>query len=244
MDWTKAKSILIVALIVTNLVLIITYILQNNDFRNDRKEMEDVTIRLLAEKNIFVKTEIPEGKHRMPKLTVQYDKVNEDVIREQLSAQKALPDSKQTDEDLISLTSDFLEKCGLLTENVTFESIERTGKDVRLTYKNYINGIAIEDSYAVFTISDGKIIDFERYWLNPVKTNSIEKEVIPAAAALIKFMSENTEEEKINVEDISLVYWLNSETFNAESPVTDTAFPAWKITYNNGKLRYIPAWEQ
>jgi hypothetical protein len=111
-------------------------------------------------------------------------------------------------------------------------------------YKNYINEIAIEDSIIICTIRDGKIAEFERYWLNPVEVNDIEKEIISADTALIKFMSENTTGEKIYVHDIDLVYWLDSSAFNTEAPVTDTAFPAWKITYNRGKTQYILAWEQ
>ena len=131
-----------------------------------------------------------------------------------------------------------------MTENVTFENIDRKGSEILVNYKNYIKGIAIEDSHITCTVRDGKIVDFERYWLNPVETGSMEKEVIPAGAALIKFMGENTAKEKIYIEGISLVYWLDSSAFDAESPVTDTAFPAWKITYNSGKSHYILAWEQ
>lgn len=244
MDWTKAKSILIVALIVTNLVLIATYLFQSDRFDNDKKEMQDVTIKLLEEKNIFVETDIPQEHPRMPKLTVQYDKVDEAVINVQLARQTALPASETTDENLIAMTSDFIEKCDLMTENVTFGNIERAGDEIRVTYKNDLNGIPIEDSYIICTIRDGRITGFERYWLNPVEINDADKEVMTAVAALIKFMSENTEGEKIRVQDISLVYWLDSSVFDAESPITDTAFPAWKITYNQGKIRHIMAWEQ
>jgi len=244
MDWTKAKSILIMALLITNLVLIGTYFFQNNRFGNDEKMMQEATIKLLEEKNIFVETDIPERHKRMPKLTVQYDKLDENFIQQQLVNQKPLGTPDRTDENLIAMADRFIEDCGLMTENVTFESIERKGDQISITYKNYINNIAIEDSYIICIIQDGKIADFRRYWLNPVETNDIDKEVIPAAAALIKFMSGNTEEEKIHVQDISLVYWLDSSVFDAESPVTDTAFPAWKITYNGGKIQHILAWEQ
>jgi regulatory protein YycI of two-component signal transduction system YycFG len=244
MDWTKAKSILIVALLVTNLVLITTYFLQNGSQKDDDKEMQNATVKLLEQKNIFVNTDIPQEHPRMAKLTVRYDKMNETTVKEQLAAQKALTDPAPTDDELISMTSEFIRKCNLMTENVTFGSLDRTGADILVTYKNYIKGIAIEDSYIICTVRDGKIVDFKRYWLNPVETGSMEKEVIPAGAALIKFMGENTAKEKIYVEGITLVYWLDSSAFDAESPVTDTAFPAWKITYNNGKSRYIPAWEQ
>jgi len=137
-----------------------------------------------------------------------------------------------------------MEKCDLMTANVTFERVERLGEDILVIYKNYIDEIAIEDSEIICTVRDGRITDVKRYWLNPVEVNDIEKEVISADTALIKFMSENTEGEKIYVQDIALVYWLDSGGFDAESPVTDTAFPAWKITYNRDKIQYILAWEQ
>ncbi|MDF2657204.1 MAG: hypothetical protein K0R19_3678 [Bacillota bacterium] len=53
MDWTKAKTILIVALLVTNLVLAGAYLFQNIKF-DDEAEMQDATIKLLAAKNIYL----------------------------------------------------------------------------------------------------------------------------------------------------------------------------------------------
>ena len=245
MDWTKAKSILIVALIVTNLVLIGTYFLQTNDLKRNDNEMKDVTIKLLEQQNIYVDADIiPKDHKRMAKLTVQYDKMDEDIINEQLAGQKTLPKTKRTEENYMSMTKEFLDGCGLLTDNVTYDGIEHSGNDILLSYKNCINGIAIEKSYIIFTIREGRIVDFKRFWLNPTEISNNEKAVIPANAALIKFMSENTEGIRINVEDISMVYWLDTSSFDAESPVTDTAFPAWKITYNHGKVKYIQAWEQ
>lgn len=245
MDWTKAKSILILALIFTNLVLLGTYLFQNDRFGSDEKMMQVATIKLLEEKNIFVETEIPERqKKRMPKLTVQYDTLNEELIQEKLAGLKPLPPAERSEDNLIDMTDRFLEECGLMTENVTFDSIHENGSETSIRYKNYIDGIAIEESHIICDIQDGRITKLSRYWLNPVEVNDTDKEVIPAAAALIKFMSENTEEEKIHVQDISLVYWLDSSVFDAESPVTDTAFPAWKITYNGGKIHHILAWEQ
>ena len=108
MDWTKAKSILIVALLVTNLVLIATYFLQNNSQKNDDKEMQNATVKLLEQKNIFVNTDIPQEHPRMAKLTVRYDKMNQTAVEEQLALQKALTDPAPTDDELISMTSEFI----------------------------------------------------------------------------------------------------------------------------------------
>ncbi|MDD3168139.1 MAG: two-component system regulatory protein YycI [Eubacteriales bacterium] len=244
MDWTKAKTILIVALMITNLVLITAYFFHNNSLKEDEREMQEVTIRLLEDKNIYIQTDIPQGNHRMPKLTVRYDKTNENIVEEQLAKQIAQTDTPLTEEALIDMTTEFIKACELMNEHVTFDRIDRARGETRVTYKNYLDRIAIEDSYITCTVKDGKIVDFDRFWLEPVEVNDIEKEVIPAVAALIKFMSENKEGEKIYVQDISLVYWLDSGTFDTEYTVTDTAFPAWKITYNRGKIQYVLAWEQ
>ena len=247
MDWTKAKTILIIALVITNLVLICTYLAQNSRFQNDEKEMEEAIVKLLKEKNIFVETEIPREKIKLAKLTVQFDKMDEDAVKAQLASQQALPENARSEENLVAMADVFIEKCGLMTENVTFDAITEQNGEWHVSYKNYIDGIAIEDSYMLCVIKDGKIQDFRRYWLYPVELSDMKREVIPADAALIRFMSEigdEAGEEKIFIEDISLIYWLDSSAFDTESPITDTAFPAWKITYNNGKTARFMAWEQ
>ncbi|MDF3001424.1 MAG: hypothetical protein K0Q48_1543 [Bacillota bacterium] len=243
MDWTKAKTILIVALLVTNLVLAGAYLFQNMRFE-DEAEMQDGTIKLLAAKNIYLKTEIPEEQPRMPKLTVQFDTINEDDVNELIASQASLPEAEQSDENLITITTQFIKDCGLMTENVTFHSIERSGDEIKVTYKNYIENVAIEESYILCTLKGGKIVEFRRFWLDPVEVSNSEKEVMPARAALVKFMSENAGADPIYIQNISLVFWLDSSAFNAESPVTDTAFPAWKILYNDNKVQYVTAWEQ
>lgn len=242
MDWTKAKTILIVALLVTNLVLAGAYLFQNMRFE-DEAEMQDGTIKLLAAKNIYLKTEIPEEQPRMPKLTVRFDTINEDDVNELIASQVSLPETELSDENLIAITTQFIKDCGLMTENVTFHSIERAEDEIKVTYKNYIENVAIEESYILCTLKDGKIVEFRRFWLDPVEVSNSEKEVMPARAALVKFMSENAGDEPIYIQNISLVFWLDSSAFNAESPVTDTAFPAWKILYNDNKVRYVTAWE-
>ncbi|MBR0597702.1 two-component system regulatory protein YycI [Sinanaerobacter chloroacetimidivorans] len=244
MDWTKAKNILIVALLVTNLVLVLTYAFRDNSFSSTDEDVLKDTIELLESKNIYIETTIPSKHSRMPVLSVEYDKINQDLVDKQLEQQKALPKGERSDDNIVEMTKDFLERCGMLTENVTFESVERRGEQITVAYKNYFNDIAIEENYIIFSVYEGKIDQVQRFWVNPIETGKTKKEIIPAVDALIKFMSENEEDAKVYVEDISLVYWLDSESFDAESPVSDTAFPAWKITYNQGKIKYVMAYEQ
>lgn len=76
MDWSKAKSILIIAFIITNLIL--GYVLVENkdiDETFNKEFIEDVKAKLL-EKNINVIAEIPLDAPSLPKLTVEYEVYN------------------------------------------------------------------------------------------------------------------------------------------------------------------------
>lgn len=73
MDWSKAKSILIIAFIVTNLIL--GYVLVENKSMEEtfnKEFIEDVREKLL-ENNITIIPKIPVDTPSLPKLTVEYE---------------------------------------------------------------------------------------------------------------------------------------------------------------------------
>lgn len=244
MDWTKAKNILIVALIATNLVLLFTYAFQEESLSETEDTVLADTIALLETKNIFVKVPIPKKHNRMPVLTVEYGAMDQTLYEQELDVQEHLPADRRSEKDLRNKAEKFLRNCGLLTENVVYESLETAEGETTVIYSNQVNGIRIEDSYIKCVIKDGKVTAVDRDWLDPVAFGKMKKEIIPAATALIKFMAEHEEEEKIYVEDISLVYWLDTSSIEAKFAVSDTAFPSWKFTYNRGKIQHVMAYEQ
>jgi regulatory protein YycI of two-component signal transduction system YycFG len=79
MDWSKAKNILIIAFIITNLLLI--YVIKSNENSHqmyptiNEAFIEDVKDRLLR-KNIQVSTEIPKETPSLPILNVEYEIYN------------------------------------------------------------------------------------------------------------------------------------------------------------------------
>lgn len=245
MDWTKAKNILIVALIATNLVLLFTYAFQEKSLYETEDTIWADTIALLETKNIFVKVENPKRHSRMPVLTVEYGTMDQELVDQVMSNQERLPADRRSEKDLLAMAESFLRHCDLLTENVVYESLEeKKGGETLITYSNQRNGLRIEDSWISCTIKDGKVTKLERDWLDPVGLGKMKREIIPAATALLIFMGENEEIEKIDVEDISLVYYLDPSSIDTEFAVSDTAFPTWKITYNQGKTKHIMAYEQ
>lgn len=74
MDWSKAKSILIVALIVTNSLLgYVLFVDQNNVDATVQTEFIEQTVNLLNNKNIKLETEIPTKNPNLFGLTVEYE---------------------------------------------------------------------------------------------------------------------------------------------------------------------------
>lgn len=245
MDWAKAKTIIIIALLVTNLILIISYgIMEGLIFNeNENTDIAD-TLGLLEKNNIFVEIKIPEQQDRMPVLFVEYDQNDSALLEDKLRNQQSIPAADMTEEAVIALTKDFLESCGWLDEQVVYQGISNDGSSYLVNYRSQVNGIPLEGSAIQLKITNGRITDAERIWLNPLGYGERKKNIMPAINALLKLINEKNSEDRIQVNQIQLVYWLDTSGFGADTTVSDTAFPAWKISYNQGEFIYVPAFEE
>ncbi|MGI6751721.1 MAG: hypothetical protein ACOX4U_03775 [Anaerovoracaceae bacterium] len=243
MDWTKAKTILIIALLVANIFLIVTYGISRVEPQRSPEERQADTISLLEKRNIFIQAHIPEDKGRMPVLTVEYDSLDQRLLLRQMQRQIRLPAGEDTDEAVLKKVQQLLMDCGIWNDNVVFDKIMREGDRAMIYYKNLVEGILLEDSYIACTFEGGRVTSLSRYWLKPVKFGSAKQETIPATVALLHFMSKNKKEDLVYIEKMEMVYWLDSASIDTDSPILDTARPAWKITYNSGKVVHIDAYE-
>ncbi len=244
MDWTKAKNILIAALLATNLLLLGILIYGNIKVSGEDARFLNNTIAVLEARNIAITTELPIKSTRMPVLSVEYNKEDTELIKMQLEIQETLPIYQRTEASAKAMAENFLKKCDLMNENVIYQKTKENEGIYTVSYSDAINGIAIEDSYMDCIIKDGKVEAINRLWLKPVELGKTKKQIIPIAQALIKFMSEHPNNSKITIEKIELVYWLDSVNLGVESLISDTAFPAWKIIYNGGQISHINAFEQ
>jgi hypothetical protein len=244
MDWTKAKSIIIAALLVTNLFLIVTYrIIQVEDVPTEEM-LQSETIALLEAKNIYVEGPLPTKHPKMPVLSVEYDRLDSSYFQELIWQQTPLDDSHRSRESILQMTEDFLRKCGIWGANVELDRIEQKGQTSIVSYRNVYQGMKVEDSYIICTVQGGQVTEIDRYWLNPVELGKTKKATMSASAALISFMSEKHKAGSILVEKIEMVYWLDSTEYDGETTISDTAFPSWKITYNGGQVKHIRAYTE
>lgn len=83
MDWSKAKTILIVSFILVNLLLVYNLVIENKEVTEvvDETFIEDVE-GLLNNKNIRLNTEIPRNTQSLPTLLVEYENIDVDSINE------------------------------------------------------------------------------------------------------------------------------------------------------------------
>lgn len=244
MDWTKAKNILIVALIVTNLVLIFAY--AKSPDKSHEVDREAI-FSYMETKNIFIDAEIPVGQKKMSVVEVSHSGENARVVSREIKGWEVIAKKERTDENLQEKTEEFLIRCNFDRETVKLKSISRFEDQIIVEYKNQLGNIPVEQSYMIFTIENGKLVDFQRKWLDILDLNKTKQAVIPSEDALMKFtqdMNNAGNNEKITVEKMELVYWLDYKSIEGETPKADTALPAWKITYNGETVTYVPAYKQ
>jgi hypothetical protein len=241
MDWTKAKNILIVALLVTNLVLLGAYVMREAGNDGD----DDATLRrILTEYNVFLETELPRQPDSMAVLYVQPETYDSARVERALSEQT--PASKTDDDDaLLDAANAVLERCGFMTENAApVTPFEADGGKTLIRYRDIFEGIPIEESYIICTMEDGRVADISRKWYTPLELHDRKGEIIGPIEALMQLLPEKNEDDTVIVRDMELVYRVDPDRPGEESLVGDTALPAWKITDSIGAVIYIAAYAQ
>jgi hypothetical protein len=242
MDWSKAKNILIIALLITNLVLLGTYVWRET--QRSGADDEDTLRRILTEYKVFLETEIPKQPAPMAVLFVRPEPDDRALIEKALEEQTPRPDADR--ESPADAANDFLKRCGFMTENTKLSMpIETKGESALLRYRDVFDGIPIEESYILCTTENGRVTGLRRKWYTPLELHDTKGEIIGPIEALMQLLPEKDKEDAFIVREMELVYRVDPDRPAAESsPVGDTALPAWKITDNEGLVTYVAAYAQ
>ena len=242
MDWSKAKTILIMALLFTNIFLIATYGFKGND-KNEIAD-EQTLLQVLENHDIYLETEIPRTHEDMPVLSIAYADIDEEALDLAISQSKAVSAAKPTDAMYKREADRLIERLGLSNDNVVLDGVRIKGRFVTVTYSCEADGVPVDGCYMKCVFKDGEIESFEYSRIKPVSVSKGKQSTISAAVALMKFMNEVETDEKIYIQDIAMVYWVDEESFEVQEAVADVAFPFWKISYNDGQVKHIEAYEQ
>lgn len=235
MDWTKAKTILIIALIATNVFLIYSLL----DRHSDRGEMtnEEVLLQLMEQRNIELEVDIPRLHPSLRIIQGEYLSVD----REEIAALAQRMPAATSDYE--GVAEDFLEYLGILDDETVYEETElfEDGDiDASVRFKNEVEGLQIAENYIEVYFKDGRITDMNYHWLDDVEVSPRKIETMSAAVALMSLVNQQPGA-KMTITGIELVYWVPDTDMELGETVSDTAFPTWEITLSSGEKKYVGA---
>ena len=244
MDWSKTKNILIIALIATNIFLLVTY-MTKNDKETSIADM-DVLVSVLEERNVYVDTEIPEYQDKLPAITLTYtDKKQQ--IASGLSENSYVLDNGAHSGAVAheEMAIQCLKDCGLYSEDIVFDKVEKEDDGITIArFENIYKDMVIGGSYVDVIFKDGVVVDVSNQFVSVEAASKRKLEIISPEEALLVLMSEKDQNEAIRVTDIELVFWINDSSFESAGLVSDTAFPAWEIVTRDGEVYYIEAYRE
>lgn len=257
MDWAKAKTILIVALLVTNIFLVATY--GTMGVKNEPQALDEgALIEILEQRGIFLETKIPKQPKSMDVLAVNVVRSDEGEVEALLASEGAselfnlshlISSEEWLDLDNIEIANAYVEAAvnfitalGFMDESVRFQELSITGgNSVLVEFENLYEGIPLEESTMVCRFREGRLVGLDTLWLKPIEKHRKKVSITNPAVALLALVGEKKSEEQWIVNKIELMYWLNTNDSNIEATVSDTVFPAWCITYNQGEKMYFAA---
>ncbi len=271
MDWSKAKNILIIAFIVTNVFLVIT--IERNLFQEQSiplpidKTMEGI-IHVMQEKDIHIEIDIPRTMAPMSVLEVEYETYEDDGIsslaykgkdtdngpRGQFevengkvlvyTAEGSIKIGTRIDSEKVQERAEkFLTYYGFMKNDVAHWHTDFDGETYQVVFKQKYKGTFLEDSYMKVQVTEhGDIRYFERVWLKPIKMGDSKNEIMPSTKALLKAMEKlNETEGPKNIIDISVGYRFDPP--NWQNARSGTAFPVWRIVLDEKKTIFVDAYE-
>lgn len=205
MDWTKAKTILILALLVTNLVLIFFIVDAYSDKEDEGKILQE-TIQYLESHGVVISADVPEKSQRMSTLTVKYRTADQSAVQEILKDLDGPEDqndqndrnnrndrnrSEPTKEQIVELADTAVKAVGMMTESTQLDQVVKNEDGTwTVTYKDLVDGILIDNSQIRCEIADGKVVSLDWDWLEPLKFSKAKRKILPAAEALMNFRFE------------------------------------------------------
>ena len=241
MDWAKAKTILIVALVALNVFLVLSFgvFSKPNAPEEITGDLTTEMATLLESRAIDLKIDLPEAAGAHSIVTVDRIQLSERTINRLIAKEIALEPDERTEENIRAKAQAFLEELGVWNDN-TFIAKYEVGGDgsVLLTFGSMVDGIPLELSNLYCYVSGGKIAVVIGVWMIGHETGETARETIAPVDALLAFtggVSRSRDADgnlvPLHITKMEMVYHFDSDSMANGLTVSDTAFPYWKFTY-------------
>lgn len=240
MDWAKAKTIIIIALVALNVFLVVSFgVFQKPAEVQEEADLLAETMQMMESRDIDMKTELAEEAGPVSIVTVDRITIPEKTIDKLIAKEKALAQDERTEEKIREKAQAFLEELGVWNEN-TFIAKYEVGGDgsVLLTFGSMVDGIPLELSNLYCYVSGGKIAVVIGVWMTGHETGDRPRDTISPTEALLAFLGQVSRSKDANgnlvplhITNMEMVYHFDSDSMAKGLTVSDTAFPYWKFTY-------------
>lgn len=241
MDWSKAKNVMIVALLLTNIFLIYACV----EKYHEKTTVTDSSgfISALSQHGIELEAEIPEERGRLPVLSLSYSEPGSTMREVLRNSDFGVVSGSEKDLKVYeNVANRFMEEMGFSMTDFFCGTVQKSEEVTKVPYFPTYGGYSIYTKPLEVVFKNGKITGLEGKVAIGVPASKRRVSVISPEKALLIFMSEEAKNNKKTViKDIELVFWANNENVDENELVLDTAFPAWRITYDDEKIRYIEA---
>lgn len=258
MDWDKAKTYLIISLVVLNIALVFSIISHNNIVSIDnvyfsKKSMADLQT-VLDRKNIKITTEIPKDIYNLGTVNVGYETINESsypILFDEYEHNITIPFLKK----LVLNDPRLVIDNSVDAENFAFKFISKylnsqeynlrnfTSKDgiITLYFNPVYDGFIFEESFLKFEFSQTgmKIVII---LMKPLDVSATKREAISSVEAILKAfpsMDENT-----IISKIDFIYYYGTDFAQDLYKLKNArAFPCWRLMTSDNKFYYVSALE-
>ena len=257
MDWGKAKTYLIIAFTITNIILMFSIFSDRTDENSYfTKESYESLEQFLLQKNLNLHTELPKETPKMGTLKVEYQsfdlrdlesrfleyKSNIEILGDKTLTLKAKRKLTLFDTDHAkSDTKLFIDTYDLGKDfDLKYASFE--GENLVVVYNSVYKNRFLEDSYMKFTYFPDESFEFEMLKMNPVEESKNKKIVMTSIEAVMR--ASNMMEENETITEVVLGYnYAQYESLSIAKTKTATAFPCWRIKTKENQYYYIEALE-
>lgn len=258
MNWDKAKTRLIIALVILNLVLVMSIISHNNAVSIDniyfsKKSLIDLQT-VLDRKNIKITADLPKDIYRVGVMNIEYETINaesypllfetfdDDIYVNALKKFVLEIDDVKINNiaSAQSFADNFIKKY-MPEKEFSFRNYILGDGAIKLYYNPVYDGYIFEESSIRFEFSQDKL-KIVMIIMKPIEASASRRDSITSVEAILKAFPSMKENSVIN--KIDFIYYFDSNsTENLYKLKNARAFPCWRIMISKNEIFYISALE-
>ncbi|MFA5637723.1 MAG: two-component system regulatory protein YycI [Anaerovoracaceae bacterium] len=244
MDWAKAKTILIIALILTNIFLFIIY--KGDDSGSDSYGFDEETlIQVLQERGVFLDMKMPLKQKDMEVLTVKVINIDDSVVKAVLESDidgtLFTVNEEKGEKDYLKKAENLLTALGLLNAQVSYDTLRAKDNMVILSFNNFYEAVPLKENEITITFKEGVIFDVNISMVEVVDHSKRKVKIIEPAVALLSLATTLSENETKTIKEMKIVYYMEEKDIDDSETLIDTVYPFWELLTEDNETIYINA---